>query len=163
MAVVPGLAATSMSEQRVPAVSGEPMNKPPLLKWLLISVGVVCVGLATIGIFVPLLPTTPLLLVAAACFMRSSDRLYQRLITHRAFGPYIRNYQEHRAITRRARIMALLLLWTTLGYTTFWIVGSIALRVILLSIATAVTVHLVRLKTLADNGPPEGSNGVGGS
>lgn len=127
------------------------------------SVGVICVGLAFIGIFVPLLPTTPFLLVAAACFIRSSDRLYQRLIMHRAFGPYIREYREHRAITRRARIVALLLLWTTLGYTAFWFVGSIAIRVILLSIATAVTVHLVRLKTLADNGPTESSNDVGGS
>ncbi|UCF42075.1 MAG: YbaN family protein [Gemmatimonadota bacterium] len=125
------------------------------LKWVLISVGVICVGLGVIGIFVPLLPTTPFLLVAAACFIRSSDRLYQRLVTHPMLGPYIRNYREHRAITRRARIVALVLLWATIGYAAFGLATSLALRIIVLSIATAVTVHLVRLKTLPENGPPK--------
>jgi uncharacterized membrane protein YbaN (DUF454 family) len=123
-----------MSERRVPAAPRQPTNTPAPLRWLLISVGAICVGLGVLGIVVPLLPTTPFLLLAGACFIRSSDRLYQRLITHRTLGPYIRNYREHRAITRRARIVTLL------------------------GIATAVTVHLVRLTTVADNTPSDGSN-----
>jgi uncharacterized membrane protein YbaN (DUF454 family) len=94
-----------MSERRDRAALRRPTNTPAPLRWLLSSVGGICVGLGVLGIFVPLLPTTPFLLVAAACFVRSSDRLYQRLITHRTLGPYIRNYREHRAITRRARIV----------------------------------------------------------
>lgn len=144
-----------MSEQQVPAGPGERRAISAFLKWVLISVGVICVGLGVIGIFVPLLPTTPFLLVAAACFIRSSDRLYQRLVTHPMLGPYIRNYREHRAITRRARIVALVLLWATIGYAAFGLATSLALRIIVLSIATAVTVHLVRLKTLPENGPPK--------
>jgi uncharacterized membrane protein YbaN (DUF454 family) len=133
-----------MSERRDRAALRRPTNTPAPLRWLLSSVGGICVGLGVLGIFVPLLPTTPFLLVAAACFVRSSDRLYQRLITHRTLGPYIRNYREHRAITRR--------------YAVLWPVDTLALRVVLLGIATAVTVHLVRLTTVADNTPSDRSN-----
>jgi uncharacterized membrane protein YbaN (DUF454 family) len=149
-----------MSERRVPAAPRQPTNPPAPLRWLLISVGAICVGLGVLGIFVPLLPTTPFLLLAAACFFRSSDRLYQGLITHRTLGPYIRNYREHRAITRRARIVTLVLLWGTIGYAILWPVDILALRVVLLGIATAVTVHLVRLKTVPDDTPSDGSNGA---
>jgi uncharacterized membrane protein YbaN (DUF454 family) len=147
-----------MSERRDRAALRRPTNTPAPLRWLLSSVGGICVGLGVLGIFVPLLPTTPFLLVAAACFVRSSDRLYQRLITHRTLGPYIRNYREHRAITRRARIVTLVLLWGTISYAVLWPVDTLALRVVLLGIATAVTVHLVRLTTVADNTPSDRSN-----
>lgn len=142
-----------MSEQEVPG-PGAPTSSSTLLRPFLISVGVISVALGVIGVFVPLLPTTPFLLVAAACFLRSSDRLYQRLITHPMLGPYIRNYRERRAITRWARIVALVLLWTTIGYATFMLVGSLAVRVALLTIAALVTVHLVRLRTVTDRKPP---------
>ena len=82
-----------------------------LLRWLLILVGLAAVGIGTVGIFVPLLPTTPFYLLAAACFFRSSARLYQWLIGNKWCGPYIRNYREHRAIPRHAKIIALVLLW----------------------------------------------------
>lgn len=149
-----------MSEPQMPAAPRRRADTPAPIRWLLISVGVSCVALGVVGVFVPLLPTTPFLLVAAACFIRSSDRLHQRLITHRTLGPYLRNYQEHRAITRRARIVALVTLWGTIGYAVLRPVDSLALRVLLLVIATAVTVHLVRLTTLTDNAPPGGSNGT---
>ena len=81
--------------------------------------GVISVGVGIVGIVVPLLPTTPFLLIAAACFVRSSEKLHRWLTGHRWLGPYIRNYQEHRAITNRTRVVALLLLWGTLGYSAF--------------------------------------------
>ena len=124
------------------------MNRPSLRKWLLISAGFLSVGLATAGVFLPVLPTTPFLLLAAACFIRSSDRLYGWLITHRLFGRYIRYYREHRAITRQAKILTLILLWATIGYTTFVVVHSLPLRVLLLLIAAGVTLHVLSLKTL---------------
>ena len=116
-------------------------------KWLLMTIGVVAVGLGAAGIFLPLLPTTPFLLLAAACFIRSSDRLYQWLITNRWFGSFIRNYREHRAIPLRAKVIAMFLLWTTMIYSAFALIDHRAMRVLLLLIAAVVTVYLLRLKT----------------
>ncbi len=124
------------------------MVKSPLRKGLLIFVGVLSVGLATAGIFLPLLPTTPFLLLAAACFIRSSDRLYRWLITHKWLGPYIKNYREHKAITRRAKVVMLLLLWGTLGYTALGVISALAARVLLLLIGVGVTLHVLSLKTI---------------
>jgi uncharacterized membrane protein YbaN (DUF454 family) len=124
------------------------MNKPSFRKWLLVVAGILSVGLGVLGIFLPVLPTTPFLLLAAACFVRSSDRLYQWLIHHKWFGPYIRNYREHKAITRRVKIWTLILLWGTIGYTAFGVLTSWALRTLLLLVAIGVTIHLLRMKTL---------------
>jgi uncharacterized membrane protein YbaN (DUF454 family) len=124
------------------------MNKPSLRKWLLICAGFLCVGLATAGVFLPILPTTPLLLLAAACFVRSSDRFYQWLITHRLFGRYIKYYREYRAITRGAKVLTLSVLWATIGYTAFVVVHSLLLRALLLLVAAGVTIHVLTLKTL---------------
>ena len=112
-------------------------------------VGVLSVALGTVGIVVPLLPTTPLLLLAAACFVRSSDRLYGWLIGHRLFGSYIKNYREHRAVTWQTKSFTLALLWIAIGYSAIAVVHSWVLRAILLVIALAVSVHVLSLNTLA--------------
>ena len=124
------------------------MLKIPVHKGLLILIGVICVGLATAGVFLPLLPTTPFLLLAAACFVRSSDRLYRWLITHRWFGPYIRNYREHRALTARTKITIIVLLWASLSYTALGVIDASAVRIGLLIIGLGVTIHVMRMKTL---------------
>lgn len=80
--------------------------------------------------------------------MRSSDRLYRWLTTHRWFGPYIRNYREHKAITRPAKITTLVLLWGVIGYTVIHVVGALSLRIALVLIAIGVTIHVLRLRTL---------------
>lgn len=127
-------------------------------KVLLLIVGILSLILAIIGIFVPLLPTTPLLLLAAACFMRSSDKLYRWLIGHPWLGPYIRNYREHRAVTLRTKVTTLVVLWLTIGYAAIFVLDVLTLRLLLLAIATGVTIHLVSLKTLTkemlEKGPP---------
>ncbi len=124
------------------------MAKKPLSRKFLIFVGVLSVGLGTAGIFLPLLPTTPFLLLAAACFSRSSDKLYQWLIGHKWFGRYIKNYREHKAIPMPSKIVILMLLWGTLGFTTIWIISALAVRVLLLIIGVGVTMHVLSLKTL---------------
>lgn len=113
----------------------------------LIVAGSLCVGLATLGIFVPLLPTTPFLLLAAACYMRSSDRLYEWLTHHKWFGTYIRSYREHRAITLWTKILSITLLWCTMTYSALALVSSWVVRAVLAAIAIGVTVHLLSLKT----------------
>jgi uncharacterized protein len=124
------------------------MQKSALQRGLLVAVGSVAVGLGTIGVFVPLLPTTPFLLLAAACFIRSSDRLYAWLIQHPWFGSYIRNYREHRAITLPAKVVALTLLWVAIGYSALFVARAWWLRALLGVVAVGVTTHLLLLKTL---------------
>jgi hypothetical protein len=124
------------------------MTKSSVRRWLLIAAGVLSLGLGILGIFLPLLPTTPFLLLAAGCFMRSSERLYRWLITHKWFGPYIRNYREHGAITRRAKIGTLALLWGTIGYTALGVLDAVALRVLLFLVAVGVSAHVLHMKTL---------------
>jgi uncharacterized membrane protein YbaN (DUF454 family) len=127
------------------------VKRSPIHKGLLVITGTVAVVLGAIGVFVPLLPTTPFLLLAAACFIRSSERLYGRLIHHRWFGSYIQNYREHRAMTLRAKVAGLVLLWTVIGYSALAVVSAWWLRLILVLVAVAVTVHLLHLKTLRED------------
>ncbi len=118
-----------------------------MLKPLLIVSGTVCVGLGMLGIFLPLLPTTPFLLLAAACYIRSSEKFYHWLITNRWFGRYIRNYREGRGVPLSTKVMAISLLWITISYSAFFVVDILAVRILLILIAAGVTVHLVLLKT----------------
>lgn len=118
-----------------------------LRRWLLIGLGAIALGLGILGIFVPLLPTTPFLLLAAAAFVRSSEKLHDWLLNHRWFGTYIRNYREHRAITLRAKVLTLTMLWSTIGYAIIAVVEQWWVRGLLLLIAAGVTLHITRLKT----------------
>jgi len=134
------------------------MSRIRPVKWLLVFTGVVSTGLGLVGIFVPLLPTTPFLLLAAACFVRSSERLYGWLLSHKWFGAYIRSYREHRAITIKTKILSISLLWATIGYSSVVFVDSWIIRGPLLVIAAGVTIHLLRLKTLSPSVPEERSS-----
>ena len=136
------------------------MNKPEskLLRWLLGGLGILSLTLGVVGILVPLLPTTPLLLLAAACFLRSSEKLHDWLLNHKWFGPYIRHYREYRALPYAAKFWTLLLLWSSIGYAVLWILDSWGLRALLLLIATGVTVHILRLKTLTEEMRLEGDS-----
>jgi len=113
-----------------------------------VTAGIFALSLGIIGIVVPLLPTTPFLLLAAACFVRSSEKLYAWLLHHKWFGDYIRHYREHRAITLRAKIVILVLLWGVIGYTALGVVTAWWVRVLLGAIAVGVTLHILHLKTL---------------
>jgi uncharacterized membrane protein YbaN (DUF454 family) len=118
-----------------------------LKKSILIVCGTVSVGLGTIGIFIPLLPTTVFFLLAAYCYARSSQKFYNWLITNRWFGEYIRNYREGRGIPLKQKIFSISLLWLTIGYSVWFVVSLWWVRLILLAIAIGVTIHLMMLKT----------------
>lgn len=134
------------------------MRESRFPRWLLIGVGVFSVALGTLGIFVPLLPTTPFLLLAAACFVRSSPRLYQWLITHRWFGAYIKNYYEHRVIPLRFKVLTLTLLWLTISYAILAVAETLWLRLLLAGIAVGVTVHVALLRTELPSSPEKSSD-----
>ena len=118
-----------------------------LKRTLYLVLGSVAVFLGSIGIVIPVLPTTPFLLLAAYCYLRSSQRLYQWLVQHRILGKYIYHYLEHKAVPLATKIGAILILWTSLGFSMFlldrWII-----RIVLAVTGVAVSVHILSLKTL---------------
>ena len=109
--------------------------------------GTVALLLGIVGLFLPLLPTTPFLLLASACYMRGSARMHQWLMNQRHLGPYLRSYQQGRGIPLRAKITALALMWTSLT-VSMWIIPLPWVRVLLLVTGVAVTVYLYRMRTL---------------
>ena len=114
-------------------------------KYLLIAVGCLSLAFGVIGIFLPLLPTTPFLLLAAYCFTRSSNRLYNWLIQHKVFGKYIYNYLTYRAVEPKAKVLALVFLWGTTAFSLF-LLPNIYLRLLLIAVGTGVTFHILSLK-----------------
>lgn len=118
------------------------------MKLLFITLGFVSLGLGILGIFLPLLPTTPFLLLSAYLFARSSQRWYQWLLNHHVFGAFIRSYREDKAIPLKMKIVALILLWSTMCFSIFWVVNDKPwLQLMLACIAIGVSIFLLRLKT----------------
>jgi hypothetical protein len=123
-------------------------NRNAMKRNLLIAAGLACLFLGAVGIFVPVLPTTPFLLLAAGLFMRSSSRLYLWITNHRVFGTFIRNYRRFHAVPLHSKVFAIVLLWLMIGYSIIWVTDAWWLRVLLFLVAAAVSVHILRMKTL---------------
>lgn len=118
------------------------------MKKLYTILGLLSLSLGILGVFVPLLPTTPFVLLAGILFARGSKRLDNWLRQHRIFGQIIRDYQEEKSIPRHAKIYSISLLWLSILYATFKVAdGKIWLQIVLLSIATGVTIHILSYKT----------------
>lgn len=121
----------------------------PAMRIALLAAGVLCVILGVIGIFLPILPTTPFLLLAAACFARSCDSCHAWLLEHRWFGSFIRNWYERRGVTRRQKTAALAMLWAGIGVSIAFGSELWWVRLMLVAIATCTTLYLVLvLKTV---------------
>lgn len=108
--------------------------------------GVIFVSIGVIGIFVPLLPTTVFLLIAAACFNKGSEKFHHWLINNKLLGPYIANYKQNKGIPLSTKIRTIVLLWVTLSISAY-IVDRIHVTIILLAVAIGVTVFLATRKT----------------
>jgi uncharacterized membrane protein YbaN (DUF454 family) len=121
------------------------MNR--IAKVLLIVSGTFFVALGVLGIFVPVLPTTPFLLVAAFCYARSSERFLHWLLTNRWFGAYIKNYREGRGISLREKLLTIVALWLSVSFSALYVVESWWGKLLLVAVAVGVTVHLLRIKT----------------
>jgi len=118
-----------------------------LKRYLFIIAGTLSVILGIIGIFLPVLPTTPFLLLAAACYIRGSQKMYNLLLNNRYLGAYIRNYLEGKGMTLKVKCITIGLLWITIGLTTFLVIENLAIRIVLLIIACGVTAHILWIKT----------------
>jgi len=121
------------------------MNRPA--KLLLVGGGTVAVTLGIVGVFVPLLPTTPFLLLAAFLYARSSDRLHGRLLGNRWIGGYLRCYYERRSMTRRHKAFTLVLLWAAIALSAAFAVDAWWARTLLCAVAVGVTTHLLWIPT----------------
>lgn len=118
-----------------------------IARYLCISLGTLCMALGIIGIFIPLLPTTPFLLLAAALYFRGSPRMYNWLLSHKKLGPYIRHFREERSIPLRAKILSVSLLWITSLHCILFLLPAYWMKGLLGIIAIGVTCYLLSFKT----------------
>lgn len=118
-------------------------------KIILNVIGTICVLLGILGAILPLLPATPFLLLASACYIRSSDRLYRRLTTNRYLGPYILNFREKRGLPLKAKVYSIILLWGSLLFSAYRLQNSV-LTVTLLTVGLGVSIFIWSTKTLKD-------------
>ncbi len=126
-----------------------PSFVPQMKRALLITIGSLSTLLAIIGIFIPILPTTPFLLLAAASYAKSSQRLYQLMIRNRLFGEYIRKYREGEGVPLAIKIITLLFLWISLGTTIicFYMADSKKFGLLLIFVGVCVTIHVLHIRT----------------
>lgn len=118
------------------------------MKWLLTILGLISLGCGIAGIFLPVLPTTPLLLLSAALFLRSNRRLYDWLMNHPRLGPYISNFMVHRSIPMKIKVISVTMVWGTLLNCAVFVAEHWALRVFFILLAGAITIHILSYKTL---------------
>ncbi|KAB2838208.1 MAG: DUF454 domain-containing protein, partial [Melioribacteraceae bacterium] len=111
--------------------------------------GWIFVGLGIIGIFLPVMPTTIFLILAAACFARSSEKFYYQLINNKYLGRYIKDYMEHRAMPLRAKIVAVIMINVVIGYSAFVAVNTLWVKILLVLIAVSLTVYLISIRTIS--------------
>lgn len=116
-------------------------------KMLLILIGSLSLALGIIGIFLPVLPTTPFLLLAMACYLKSSKKLYYFILTNKYLGPYVKDYIEGNGIPLKVKWKAILLIWLTIGFSIIFVIDSLLLRIMLFVIASLVSVYIGTRKT----------------
>ena len=122
----------------------KPLTKAKKITFM--SLGCFFVGLGILGIFVPVLPTTPFLLVAAALFAKSSETMYRWLTCNRVFGKYLKNYWQGKGIPLKIKIFAISFLWIAIGFSAFFAVKILFVRIILAVVAIAVTIHIIYIR-----------------
>ena len=119
------------------------------MRVFLVIIGSVSLALGVMGIFLPMLPTTPFLLLSAAAWVKASPQLYAWLLNHKVFGEYIRNFREHRAIPLRVKITSVSLVWLTIGYCILRVVNEWWWAQLLMALlAAAISWHILSFKTL---------------
>ena len=121
------------------------MNK--FTRLLLVVAGTMSVALGVIGIFVPLLPTVPFLLLAAYCYARSSDKFHNWLLNSKPFGKLISDYRAGKGVPVSVKVASITFLWLVIGYTTIWTIETMLMKAVIMAAGVAVTVHLLMLKS----------------
>ncbi len=118
-------------------------------RYVLLSLGWVFLGIGVIGMALPVLPTTPFVLLAAACFLRSSERIHSWLVAHPVFGKQIADYLAGKGLRRKTKVVAIATLWASIIASALWVVPYLLADAAMFAIAAWVTVYLLRLPTAA--------------
>lgn len=126
------------------------LQLPKLYRYFYLISGFLLVAIGVIGIFLPLLPTTIFLILASACFVKSSPKANEWLRNHRVLGIYIKNYQDKTGLNIRAKIFNIAFLWIMILISAFYFTDEFYIKVILLLIAVGVTIHLLMIKIKKD-------------
>lgn len=121
-------------------------KKHCIMNGLFVIAGTIFLGLGAIGIFLPVLPTTPFLLLSAACYLRGSERMHRWLLNNRWFGSYISNYREGKGISAKGKIFSISTLWIAISFSIY-LIQTAHIQVLLLIIAIAVSMHLITVPT----------------
>ena len=124
----------------------ETKSSQKIVRAFFFAAGTISLVLGAIGIVLPVLPTTPFLLLALACYLRSSQRMTHWMLNNKYFGKYIKNYKEGKGIPLKTKIFAITVLWVTIGYAIYIVPIWIA-QLSMFIIAVAVTTHLIRVPT----------------
>ena len=128
--------------------SAERLNPKSWLRRLLWNIaGTVFLGLGLIGIALPVMPTTPFLLLAAACYLNGSAKMYEWMTRNKLFGQYLRDYMEGRGIPLRAKVASISFLWLAISASILLVVNDLVIRAILLVVGASVTIHILRVRT----------------
>ena len=122
-----------------------PKPLPTGLRVLLLCIGTLCVAIGAVGVVLPVLPGAPLLLLAAACYARSSNRLYAALLSNRFLGPSIRQWRENRSMPQRAKITAIVMIVVAFTLSIGLAIDNLALRIVLGVIGITLVIFLARL------------------
>ena len=122
--------------------------KSELLRWILICIGWFSIVCGIIGLFLPLVPTVPFLLLATVCFSRSSERFHSWLVEHKHLGPLLRDYLAMGGIPLRAKIMAISMVWISFPTSAYLFVTVFWVKALLIGVAAAVTWYLVSIPTV---------------
>jgi len=128
--------------------NGDNKKSNQIIRAILLITGTISLIIGIVGIFIPLLPTTPFLLITAACYARGSDRFYNWLLCNKLFGNYIKNYREGKGVALNIKIISLSLLWTTILFSAVFVVSALLIKIILITIAIAVTIHILTIKSI---------------
>ena len=118
------------------------------MRIIFLFLGILSLVLGVVGVFLPVLPTTPFLLLSATLFLRSSQRLYDWLLSHPYLGEYIRNFKEHKAIPLRVKVVSVSLVWITLLYCALFVAREWWMSAMFIAIALGVSIHILHYKTL---------------
>jgi uncharacterized membrane protein YbaN (DUF454 family) len=139
-----------VTEPTGPVTAGAPRHTRPV-RAIFVVLGTMFLGLGALGLVLPVLPTTPFVLLAAACYLRASERLHRRLVTSRTFGPTIVAWQDHGAIPPRAKAIAIALIILTFGFSILFAVEPPIMRAGLAALGIVLVIWLARRPS-----PPEG-------
>lgn len=108
----------------------------------LIIIGNISLIVGSIGVMLPVLPTTPFLLLSLACFAKSNEKLYSFILNHKYLGPYVEDYVNKKGIPKKAKKRAILLIWITIGFSTIIVIDKMILKLMLLTIASIVSLYI---------------------